>query len=241
MIFQKLAAVSAVGTMLLFASGCANVSGSPATSQVRIIDASPDAPGLDVYQGSGVLAYNLGLGTITSYVPLTPGNYTIQVNTAGTKQALVQASGTFLNGNQYTVLVGNYVNSLQELILKDQTTAAPVGQVNVRFLDQVTRVGALDLYLVPTGGTILTVKPVLTNVTFNVNTGYFNVPAGTYTLVALTAGTVPTATVTTAYTGAAVGYSSGSARTFVLIDQQLVTTPGIQAIIANDYDSPSAS
>lgn len=221
-------------------TGCANVTGSPAVSQVRLIDASPDAPGLDVYQGSGVLAYNLGLGTVTSYVPLTPGNYTIAANTAGTKQTLAQAAGTFLNGSQYTVLIGNYANSLQELILKDQAQMAPNGQVNVRFLDQATRIGALDLYLVPSGATILTVKPVLTGVTFNANTGYLSVPAGTYTLVALTAGTVPTATVVALYTGTAVNYGNGSAKTIVLIDQQLVAAPGVQAIIAADFDPAGA-
>ena len=233
--------VAGLSALLIGLPGCQSVTGSPATSLVRIIDASPDAPALDVYQGSGVLAYNLGLGTITSYVPITPGNYTVQGDTAGTKQALVSATGTFLNGSQYTVLIGNYSNALQELILKDQSQAATTGQFNVRFIDQATRIGALDVYLVPTGSTIVTVKPVLTNTTFNANSGYISLPAGTYTLVLLAAGTVPTATVVPAYTGTAVVYGSGSARTIVLIDQQLVTAPGVQAIIANDYDSPNAT
>lgn len=222
-------------------TGCATISSSPAESQVRIIDASPDAPGLDVYQGSGILAYNLGLGTITSYVSLTPGTYGILVDSAGTHQQLVSAPGTFSTGSQYTVLIGNYANSLQELVLKDQAQAAPTGQIDVRFIDQSTRAGALDLYLIPTGSTLLTVRPVLTNITFNVNTGYMGVPAGTYTLVALPAGTIPTATTVTSYSGAAISYSSGSARTIVLIDQQLITTPGIQAIVAKDFDPAGAT
>jgi hypothetical protein len=74
-----------------------------------------------------------------------------------------------------------------------------------------------------------------------VNSGYFNVPAATYTLVALPAGTIPTATTTTSYTGASVTYGGGSARTFVLIDQQLVTTPGIQVVVGDDYDSPGST
>jgi len=240
--FVKRALSLATLTILLIPlPGCQSITGNPNVSLVRIVDASPDAPGLDIYEGTNVLAYNLGLGTITSYISLSPGTYGVLVDVAGTRQTLVSAQGTFLTGGQYTVLVGNYANSLQELVLSDQSTPAPSGQINVRFIDQSTRAGALDLYLVPTGSTIISVKPVLTNVTFNVNTGYMNIPAGTYTLIALPTGTIPTATGTTSYTGASVSYSGGAARTFILIDQQLITTPGIQVVTGDDYDSPGAT
>ena len=230
-----------LASMLVTLPGCQSITGNPSTSQVRIVDASPDAGGIDVYQGSGVLAYNLGLGTITSYVPITPGNYSIAVDVAGTRQQLAAQGGTFANGAQYTVLIANYSASLQETILKDQTVAAPTGQISLRVIDESTRAGAVDLYLIPTGSTILTVRPYLTNVTFGQNTGYLNVPSGTYTLVALPAGTTPTATGSTFYTGAAVSYGGGVARTLILIDQQLITTPGVQVITADDYDPIGAT
>jgi hypothetical protein len=239
--FRKRALSLAGLASLLLLPGCQSITGNPNISELRIIDASPDAPGMDIYQSNSILAYNLGLGTITSYISLAPGTYGIAADIAGTRQPLVTAQGTFATGSQYTVLIGNYLNSLQETILKDQDTPAPSGQINVRFIDQSTRAGALDLYLVPTGSTLATVKPVLADITFNVNTGYFNVPSGTYTLVALPAGTIPTATTTTSYTGASVSYSGGAARTFVLIDQQLITTPGIQVVTGDDYDSPGAT
>lgn len=238
---RRTLATCGVSALLLSLPGCATVSGSPNLSQVRIIDASPDAGGLDVYQGNGILAYNLGLGTITSYVPLTPGSYSIAVDNAGTRQQIVSASGTFATNAQYTVLIGNFSNTLSEIILKDQTAAAPTGQISLRVLDEATRAGAVDLYLVSSGSTIATAKPILTNVTFGQNTGYFNVPTGTYTLIAVPTGTVPATSTGTSYTGSAVSYSAGSAKTIVLIDQQLATTPGLQVIIANDYESAGAT
>ncbi len=237
---RTLAGLGVTG-LLLSLPGCATVSGSPNLAQVRVIDASPDAGGLDIYQGNGILAYNLGLGTITSYVPLTPGSYSIAVDNAGTRQQIVAASGTFVTSAQYTVLVGNFSNTLSETILKDQTTAAPTGQVSLRVLDEATRAGAVDLYLVASGSTITTAKPILTNVVFGQNTGYFNVPTGTYTLIAVPTGTVPATSTGTSYTGSSVSYSAGSAKTIVLIDQQLTTTPGLQVIIANDYESAGAT
>jgi hypothetical protein len=236
---KTLAKLAGLAVVLAPLPGCQSITGSPNLSQVRIVDASPDAPGIDVYQGSAVLAYNLGLGTVTSYVPIAPGQYSIIVDTAGSRQQLVSASGTFLTNGQYTVLVGNYAATLQELILKDQSQPAPSGDIALRFIDQSVRAGALDLYLVPSGSTIATTRPVLTDITFNTNSGYMNIPTGTYTLVAVPTGTVPsTATPTsTLYTGAAVAYPGGSARTIVLIDTTVTTVPGIQVVTANDFDS----
>lgn len=237
---RTLAALGVTG-LLLSLPGCATVTGSQNLAQVRIVDASPDAGGLDVYQGVGILAYNLGLGTITSYVPVTPGTYSIAVDNAGTRQQVVAASGTFSTGGEYTVLIGNFSNTLSEVILKDQTAAAPTGQVSLRVLDEATRAGAVDLYLVASGSTIATAKPFLTNVTFGENTGYINLPTGTYTLIAVPTGTVPATSTGTSYTGSAVSYGAGTAKTIVLIDQQLATTPGLQVIIANDYESAGAT
>jgi hypothetical protein len=208
---------------------------------MRIIHASPDAGSLDVSHDSGPLAYNLGLGTISSYVPVSAGTYGIQVDTAGTHQHLVSASGNFLNNAQYTVIIGNTSNALQEVILKDQAQPAPAGQVSLRFIDQSTRAGSVDLYLVPTGSTITQVHPILTNVAFGQNTGYINFAAGAYTLIAVPAGTTPTTASGTSYTGSAVAYAAGAAKTIVLIDEKEDSTPGLQVVLANDVDPVAAN
>ena len=59
----------------------------------------------------------------------------------------------------------------------------------MRFVHQATRAGAVDIYLVPSSGKLLTSSPIATGVVFTGNTGYINVPAGTYTIY-----TVPGAT-----------------------------------------------
>ena len=209
--------------------------------QLRIVDASVDSPGLDIYQNGTALAYNLGFGTVTSYVPLAPGAYTIAVDRAGSSQVLTSAKQTIATGKTYTAIIGNVTASLQETILTDQSTPAPTGQISVRVIDQATRVGAVDIYLIPSGGKLITTLPFVQNVTFGTNTGYINVPFGTYAIAVVPTGTVPIATTVTLLTGAQVGYSAGAVRTLILIDQQLVTTPGVQVITANDYDSPSAT
>lgn len=234
----RFAAFASVAAAL---SGCQGIVNSPTMSQVRIINASPDAPGLDIYQNSTAIAYNLGFGTITSYVPIDPGTYTTSATAAGTKQVLSSSKTTFVTASQYTVLIGNVAASLQQLTLKDQSQPAPSGQIALRFIAQATRIAAVDIYLIPSGSKLTEVTPLYTNLSFGINTGYLNIPVGAYSLVMVPTGTIPTSTTIATYTGPQVTYTTGSATTIVLIDQQLVTTPGLQVIAAPDYISPTAT
>ncbi len=234
---KQAAHLAALGGLLAPLFGCQTMATSIGTaSQVRIIDASPDAPGLDIYQNTSVIAYNMGFGTITSYVPITPDVYTISAVTAGSKQQLVANKATFGSNQQRTVLISNVAASMEELVLLDQSQPAPPGEVSVRIIDQATRIGGVDVYLVPDRQKITAVNPLVTNVSFSTNTGYLNIPTGGYTLVLVPTGTVPTATAVPTYTGSDITYPAGSARTIILLDQILLNNPGFQVIIANDYD-----
>ncbi len=222
-------------------AGCQSIAGIRPVSQVRIIDVSPDAPALDIYQNSAQSAsavlYNVGFGTVSSYIPVPAGVNTHAACVAGSQQQLATARGNFVAGSQYTVLAGNISASLQMTVLKDQSFPAPAGQVALRFLDQATHAGTVDIYLVPPGSTIGRVTPIDTGLSFSSNTGYINAPSGTYSIVVLPAGAVPASAATPIYTGSQVSYPGGSARTILLIDQQPASPLGLQVIAANDYDS----
>jgi hypothetical protein len=224
----------AAAAILATLTGCQAINSAP-QSQVRVIAASSDTPSFDLYRGPNAVAFNLDFGTVTSYIPLSPGADTISAETAGTRQVLSSSKATLAASTQYTVLIGNSVSSLQQLTLVDQNQPAPQGQVALRVIDQATRVGAVDLYLVPAGQKFTAVTPLISGVLFGSNTGYLNVPAGTYTLVVIPTGTAPVSTTAPTYTGPQVTYSTGSACTIILIDQQLATTPGIRVITAEDY------
>ena len=100
-------ALLALVPAVLGLSGCQAVNSTASGSQLRLIQASADAPGLDFYVNGTILANNIGFGNVTSYVPANPGTYTITATTAGTKQALAAVKQTFASGQQYTVLVGD--------------------------------------------------------------------------------------------------------------------------------------
>jgi hypothetical protein len=224
-------------------AGCQGITGIQPVSQVRVIDVSPDAPALDIHQNSSATLYNVGFGTVSSYISVPAGAYTHSAYTAGTEQQVASVRGSLSAGGQYTILTGNVAANLQMTVLKDQSTPAPPGQVALRIVDEATRVGALDIYLLPPGAAPISVAPFITDATFGINTGYINAPSGTYSIVAYPTGTVPTNSVTPAYTGSQVTYPATSARTIILIDQPQIQPTGkstLQVISAADYDSAAS-
>ena len=234
----------AMAVAALALSGCEGINGTPVYTQVRFINASPDAgggSGVDIYRNSTAVLYNVGFGGFSSYIPTTPGGYNYAVDTAGTQQQLATVRGTVTNGSQFTVLTGDVAASLQMTVLRDQSAPAPSGQIALRFLDQATRVGAVDIYLLPSGGTLSGVTPIAAGLLFDNTPLYINAPSGTYTIAILPSGTIPSGTSSALYTGTQISYASSAVRTILLIDSQLVTTPGLQVKVLEDYDPPATS
>jgi hypothetical protein len=222
-------------------SGCQSISMNSA--QLRVIDASPDSGVIDSYQNSSALAYNLGFGTMTSYVPMSPGSYSFSTDKAGTRQTLVATTDTLAPGKQYTEIIGGGLANLQQNVFPDQTTPAPAGEVAIRLINEATRSGAVDVYLVPKSSRAVNTSPIATNLYFGVNSGYLTIPEGTYAMVVVPTGTVLASSTVTLLSGAQVEYASGAVRTIVLIDQEILgaqhaaLTPGVQPIVADDVDA----
>jgi len=238
---QRTASLVTLAVMAAGLTSCQSIAGIQPVSQVRVIDVSPDAPALDIYQNSAqsssAVLYNVGFGTVSSYIAIPAGASTHVAYVAGTQQQMATIHGNFAIGKQYTVLAGNVSASLQMTVLKDQSFPAPSGQVALRFLDQATRAGTVDIYLVPPGSALVRASPIDTGLSFSSNTGYINAPSGTYSIVVLPAGAVPGSAIAPVYTGSQMTYPGGSARTILLIDQQPVSPSSLQVVTANDYDS----
>lgn len=225
-------------------AGCQSLEINPAsTAQVRVIAASPDAGSMDFYAGQTALAYSVDFGTASTYVPLAAGNVRVSANTANSNQMLVASNAALVAGRQYTAVVANIAASLQETVYADQTTPAPSGQVAVRVIDAATRAGGVDLYMVPGSGRLAATDAMRNAVVFGASTGYMLLPAGTYSLVVVPAGTAPTNQAVTLLIAPQTSYAAGEVRTVVLVDRpvtrQRAESQGIDEIVVNDYDPSS--
>jgi len=211
--------------------GCTAVAGSGPTTLVRIIDAAYNSQALDAYVASTPIAVNFAGPSIGNYAFLPPGAVTIKIVPTGKNTVLEQLSGTLLASQQHTVYVTGQGANLQATLLTDQNSPAPAGSFSVRFLQQAVSTGAVDIYFVPDGTEITDAKPLLSAVAPGAVTTYINVPAGTYDLIVVPAGTTKNA-----YTSAATMFTAGQARTMLILDSQLLNTPPVNVLVANDVD-----
>jgi Domain of unknown function (DUF4397) len=220
--------------------GCQSITPTSTFAEVRFIDASPNAPGLDIYEGTTAVIFNMGFGNVSTYTPISPGDYRFTVKTNGSNQTLVSTLGSVSTGHQYTVLVSNISASLQETIFTDQSQSAPGGQIAVRVINEATQSGPYDVYMVPSGIPLIDVIPVFTGISFNGITAYVDIPAGSYSVEIVPTGTTLTSTSVATFSGTVIPYTSGSAHTFIILDQQIITTPGAQVISTDDFEPPGS-
>jgi hypothetical protein len=231
-------------------SGCQGIAMNSA--QLRLVDASPDAGVIDSYQNSSALAYNLGFGTMTSYIPMSPGVYNLAAEKSGTRQVLASSTETLAANKQYTEIIGAGVANMQQTLFLDESTPAATGRIAVRVINATTHAGAVDVYLVAMASAVsksLSASPLVVNLGVGANSGYIDLPEGTYAIDVVPTGTVLASSTVTLLSGAQVAYVSGAVRTVVLIDQQAAgaqqvssvphaaLTPAVQAIVAADADA----
>ncbi|WP_345817528.1 DUF4397 domain-containing protein (plasmid) [Paraburkholderia sp. PREW-6R] len=78
---------------------------SPAASgqaRLRVIHASPDAGPVDILVNGQVVLSNVAFGTISNYLTVPAGTYTVQVNAAGTSTTAITASVTLTSQSNYS-------------------------------------------------------------------------------------------------------------------------------------------
>ena len=148
---QRPAQVIATAALLGLLTGCQNISGNTSAAQLRIITASSDAPGLDIYAGIRRPGVQPRLRHHHLLRPHQRRHLHHQRGYGRDHPGAHSTKATLADSSQYTDLIGNSAANMQQTILKDQSQAAPSGQIALRFVDQATRIGALDIYLIPAG------------------------------------------------------------------------------------------
>lgn len=212
-------------------TGCENVQGFSQQSMVRFMDASYNAPAVDVMVAGTLIAGNVGQGSTSNYALVPPNTAAkISITVSGTTTPLFSSYGTLLAGHEHTVLLSDYNSTYQIQVLEDQSTPAASGHSAFRFLNQAPESGPVDIYLLPTGVTFAEAKAIYTALPVGQTTGYISVASQTLSLVI-----VPTGTTTAMYQSTtAMVLTGGEVKTVLIVDSQLTINPPINVYIAND-------
>jgi hypothetical protein len=128
-----------LGIILAFAiafllGGLKNISAEPATAEIKLIHASPDAPNIDIYIDGKKVASSVGYAKIVTQ-RLTAGEKQVEIYPAGKKeQPLLTKIITLQGGNEYTAVVAGRVREGVDLVFTQNTTEIPQGKAKIRVL-----------------------------------------------------------------------------------------------------------
>lgn len=232
------AVLGASVSLVLLTTGCQTITGATSATGVlvRLIDAADSLATYDVFAGQQALAFGAGFQSITNYTGLAPGSYQIKANVSGTKtQVAGTVIGRFTVGNDYTILLPFDFPNESPIVVQDETQSAG-GFFDIRFINEGSNVGSVDVYALPNGTNLTDAKPVIVNAPVGFIGTYLSLPPGTYKIVILATGTVPTPKTVPLFVTTATTFAQGQVRTLILVDSQLTVNPPVNLLIASDVN-----
>lgn len=230
-LWRRIAGGIAAAAVVWPLCACQSVSQSQTTSLVRVVDASYNAPAVDVYAGKTEIAQNVAAGTITHYAILGPGPVTITVDATGTKKPLATLTATLLAAGQHSVYLTDAGSGFHAKLLTDKAESSPLGDFSVRFLQAARTTGAVNVYYLAPGESVSNATPVVKGLEPGQDSGYVNVPDGTYALFVARAGSTEPV-----FMGSSVTYAGGEVRTVLIQDEPAVHAQPVRVVVGDDQN-----
>ncbi len=179
----------AVGTAMLCAwlGGCSKngengVDPSPTPGRFMFVQASPDAPPLDLYVDSTRVDSSIVYPRNTNYMNIDAGTRILRIVRPGTMQTLYLAQVPVVSGWNYTIIGVDSVANYYSMLLVDNLALPPAGKANLRFVQVSPNAPAVDL-VIRNGITLFT------NRGFKSKTDFIALDAGVYTFDVKVSGT----------------------------------------------------
>lgn len=175
---------------LTLTAGCGTggVTEPTALSALRVYNASPDSPAVDIFLRGGVVTEGLAYGFGRLHAVVQPGAGVIEVRNNTTSDVLLDYSASLAAGTPYTFVITGPIASPQAVFLTDDSTAAPSGSFKVRTVNLATQAPPMDLYITSTAD-ITTATPAASAIAFTQASGYVAAPIGSQRLQLTQTGT----------------------------------------------------
>ena len=149
-----------------------------ADGAVRVLHASPNAPAVDVYVNGAKAVSGLHRGAITPYLSLPAGSYRYAVRAAGapaSSKAVLKGTFRVRDGKAQTLAARGFLRHLAVQSLPDAARAG-FGVARIRVVHLSPDAPKVDVF-VKGGG------KVASKLRYRRQSGYLDVPAGSYTFV----------------------------------------------------------
>ncbi|MCB9249949.1 MAG: DUF4397 domain-containing protein [Ignavibacteriales bacterium] len=151
-------------------------------ANVKVVHASPDAPGVDLLVDNNIAGSNLTYPNNTGYLQVDEGTRNVKVNVSGTSTTVIEADLPIEGNKNYSVFAIDAVANLSPLVIEDDLTSPASGTAHARFIHLSPDAPAVDI--TTKDGTV-----VFGNYKFKDYSQFTPLPAGSYDLQVRLAGT----------------------------------------------------
>jgi len=150
-----------------------------ATGNVRVAHFSPDAPNVDVYVDDEQVLSDVPFRAVSDYLEVPTGARTVQITAAGDRSTVAFEGDIEVAEGDFTVAAVGELSSedteFQPLVLADDNSEVADDTARVRLVHASPDAPAVDVTVAESGNALFD------GVAFG-ESGYVEVPAGTYTL-----------------------------------------------------------
>jgi hypothetical protein len=209
----------------LFSVGC----GTSTLPRARVMNASPDSPRIDVLADGITVGSNLPFRAVSGYRRIDDGFNDVLVFAANSNDLLLEGVPFFGQRQEYTLVVLDFFQFLNAILLTDDNSAPMANDFKLRFIHASPTASAVDVYITVPNADLTVAAPSFANVGFMGFAGYANQPQGAFQLRVTSTGTKNVISDTSALT-----FMAGQIRTAVLVNPSGSATEPLGIVLLRD-------
>jgi hypothetical protein len=169
-------------------AGCNKSGNNQNSTDLRVLNAVPDAEPLDVLIADDPKVTALAANATSSFVNFSSGTQDTKVRSSSTQAILLDTSLGYASGIRNTLILFGKRAAMGTLLLPEDQTAPSSGKVRVRAVDVAPDAGGVDVYLT-TSDLANAGTAILASVTGGAVTSAAEVTAGSFKIIVTAAGT----------------------------------------------------
>jgi hypothetical protein len=175
-----LALLAAIPLVLI--AGCGGGGGGSAT--VRLVNASPGYPSLDLSFGTTTPPQitSVGFGSASSFVSVGSGTQTTNLYISGSSTVSLAQTRTLNKGTNYSIIAYGKAGGLLSLIATENQSAPTSGDAKFSVLDTATDAGPVDVYVYAPTESLTSATAVVSSLPGGSQSAFASIVAGTYTI-----------------------------------------------------------
>jgi hypothetical protein len=185
--------VSCLAALVL--AGCGKSGGgSGGNGQIRVFNAFPEAPALNITIAGTVLSSNLPFQGLTQYQSVSNGSQNFVVNVVGSAVPLVNTTTSIGGGTNYSYVIFGPSTAVGTILAVDGFADPGSGNYALRILNAAAGAGPIDVYVTAPGADLSNAAPTIGSVAYNTATAFQTVtspgifeiritPSGTKTII----------------------------------------------------------